>query len=112
MERTNPIGDNSYQSALAYVSPKEEWPCCDKPRDHPGCTEVCVALKKGIMCGGGEREKKVRWGEKSKKGGCVYIVDEIPKGNVGVFKCDPDIEHEPALKEKQKSCYVQICSKH
>ena len=62
--------------------------------------EVCVALEKGVKCGGGgERKKKVRWGEKS---GCVYIVDEIPKGNVGVFKFAPNIEHEPTLKEKQK----------
>ena len=101
MERTNPMGsgDDGCQSALAYVSPKEEWPCCDNPRNHQGCKEVCVALEKGVKCGGGEREKKVRWGE---KGGCVYIVEEIPKGNVGVFKFAPNIEHEPALKEKQK----------
>ena len=101
MERTNPMGsgDDGCQSALAYVSPKEEWPCCDNPRNHQGCKEVCVALEKGVKCGGAESEKKVRWGE---KGGCVYIVEEIPKGNVGVFKFAPNIEHEPALKEKQK----------
>ena len=61
--------------------------------------DVCVALEKGIKCGGGEREKKVRWGEKS---GCVYIVDEIPKGKVELFQYFPNIEHEPMLKEERE----------
>ena len=61
--------------------------------------EVCVALEQGVKCGGGgERKKKVRWGEKS---GCVYIVDEIPKGEES-FRYAPNIEHEPILKEEKE----------
>ena len=94
-ESTNPMGsgDDACLSALSYVSPKEEWPCCDKPRNNQGCKEVCVALE----CGGGERKKKVRWGEKS---GCVYIVDEIPRGELCIYA--PNIEHEPMLKEEKE----------
>ena len=51
-----------------------------------------------MECGGGERKKKVRWGEKS---GCVYIVDEIPKGEES-FRYAPNIEHEPILKEEKE----------
>ena len=106
MERSNPAasGEASCQSALAFVSPREEWPCCDKSRGDQGCKDVCVALKtKGIKCNGrGEWEKKVRWGEKS---GCVYIVDEIPKRKANeegpVFIFASGIEHEPKLKEKK-----------
>ena len=101
MERTNPMGsgDDSCQSALAYVSPKEEWECCGEPRTGKGCTEVCIALEKGVTCGGGEREKKVRWGEKK---GCVYIVDEIPKGKADLFKFAPNIKHEPGPAPKKE----------
>ena len=93
-------GDDACLSALSYVSPKEEWPCCKEPRKNKGCVDVCVALEKGVKCGGGgERKKKVRWGEKS---GCVYIVDEIPKGKVELFQYFPNIEHEPMLKEERE----------
>ena len=95
-------------ACVAYVSPQEEWPCCDKPRNDKGCMDVCVALEQGVRCGGGEREKKVRWGEKK---GCVYIVKEIPKGKADLFKYAPNIEHEPgpALKEKKEKKKKSCC---
>ena len=110
MEHSNPMGSGDTGglalACVAYVSPQEEWPCCEKPRNDKGCRDVCVALEQGIKCGGGEREKKVRWGEKE---GCVSIVEEIPKGKKFIYI--PNIEHEPgpALKEKKEKKKKSCC---
>jgi len=109
VKRTNCMGSGEDGCAfLAYVSPKEEWPCCEKPKGNEGCEDVCIALqKKGINCGGATRGKQVRWGEKE---GCVYIVKEIPKGDIGAFTFIPGIVHDPAQKinkekkEKKNGC--------